>query len=92
MKISFYDDQPVFVSKDRGEALQKQLIEGVELINIDGNLYKASSIKSVTQTERRTYKTPSELGMPNLGDGLNDKQRARLIAPVLESRTSHLLQ
>lgn len=49
MKIAFFDGKPIYVSKERGEALQQQLMIGAKLIDIDGNLYNASSIKAVTK-------------------------------------------
>lgn len=57
MKITFIDQPAVYVSDERGEALKEQLMIGAKMLDIDGNLYSASSITAITKGS-----APSEWG------------------------------
>ena len=57
MKISFIGQPPIYVSKERGETIQEQLMIGAKMFNIDGNTYAASTISAITKES-----APSEWG------------------------------
>ncbi len=89
MKVTIMNQNPISITSEVAKKLERSLQnKDAEYVKINGNTYKKSHIISITETLIRKYKTPQELGMPNLGDGLTDKQRARLSAPSTNTSKS----
>lgn len=74
MKISIVGQTPIYVSRERGELIKKRLANGIEYFDINGNMYKASTITAITYES-----DPSQYG--------HDVDAKRLAAPKHERAT-----
>lgn len=68
MIIHLFDKTTFTVDDERGKRVEKMIDAGIEWLDINGSRVKVSSISKLTPgNEGARYKTPHELGMPDLG-------------------------
>lgn len=83
--VKFADKTQVQVTDEQGQIIESLLSEGkVDYARINQRVVARTMITSIgpSMKPNTAYKTPGELGMPELGtdDLLTDRQRNRLIA------------
>jgi hypothetical protein len=56
MKITIIGNGPIFLDKERADAVKQAIINGQEYIDIDGNFIRCSSISAITDEDEPSKK------------------------------------
>lgn len=86
MRILFYDDSIVYVTKEQGEIVKAAVQQGAEWIEIDETMYAVKSIKQI-QADKPVAET---LALPEGTKQLPADQRRKNIERIRQMRQDFL--
>jgi len=85
MKILFYDDSNIYVTKDQGERVKQAIMAGTEWIEIDNSMYAVKSIKSVMDDKPVGIDTPL---LPPPTTELSEEQRLKNLETIRKMKAN----
>lgn len=86
MRILFYDDSIVYITKEQGEKVKQAVTSGVEWIEIDETMYAVKSIKQIQADKPAT----EALALPVGTKELPKAQRERNIERIRQMKRDFL--